>query len=388
MSVLTRDIVEPGWEPVREAFLEGLEKGEEHGGGVAVHHHGRLVVDVMGGWRDRDHTEPYGADSLQVVFSTTKGIVSIAVAMCVQRGLLDYGDKVSAHWPEFAQGGKQDVTVAELLAHRAGLYTLREPITLAEALDWDVVTSRLAATEPLLPKGSPHAYHAITFGWLAGELVRRVDGRSIGQFISEEISGPLGADFFVGLPAEFEPRVARLMAHPIPSFPPEIARIMNDRGGPGTRGEAALSLNGAFGPGAFDKPEVHRAQVPGANGIGNARALSRIYAACVGEVDGVRLLDDETVARATTSMTPRDEVDAVLLSQTDFAMGFMRHNDHYKFTGETAFGHTGAGGSASFADPARSLGFSYVMNTMMTVYDEDPRRARLIAAARRCADSV
>lgn len=388
MSILTVDAVAPGWEPVRDAFLEGFEKGEEHGAGVSVFHQGRCVVDLMGGWRDRDHTVAYDPDALQVVFSTTKGIMSIAVALCAQRGLIDYAEKVATYWPEFAQAGKADITVAQLLAHRAGLYTLRDAISLEDALNWDVVTARLAATEPLLEPGSVHAYHAISFGWLAGELVRRVDGRSVSQFISEEISGPLGAEFFVGLPEELEPRVARLMAHPIPSFPPDIAKIMNDRGGPGTKGEAALSLNGAFGPGVFNKPEVHRAQVPGANGIGNARALAKIYAACVGEVDGVRLLQPETVARATTSMTPKDEVDAVLLSQTDFAMGFMRHNDHYIFTGPDAFGHTGAGGSASFADSQRQLGFSYVMNTMMTVYEEDPRRARLISAARQCADAV
>jgi CubicO group peptidase (beta-lactamase class C family) len=250
------------------------------------------------------------------------------------------------------------------------------------------MVSRLAATEPLLPLGSVHAYHAITFGWLAGELVRRVDGRSVTDFVRQEIAEPLKAEFFIGLPEALEPRVARLMAHPLPSFPPDIAKIMNDRAGPGTKGEAALSLNGAFAPGAFNKPEVHRAQVPGANGIGNARSLAKIYASCVSDVDGVRLLTPATVARATTSMTPVDEVDAVLLSQTDFAMGFMRHNEHYKFTGPEAFGHTGAGGSASFADPTRHLGFSYVMNTMMTVYEEDPRRARLIAAARRCADAA
>lgn len=388
MSILTVDVVAPGWEPVRDAFLEGFENGEEHGAGVSVFHKGQCVVDLMGGWRDRNHTVAYDPDALQVVFSTTKGIMSIAVAMCVQRGLIDYSEKVATYWPEFAQAGKGDITVAQLLAHRAGLYTLRDAISLEDALNWDVVTSRLAATEPLLAPGSVHAYHAISFGWLAGELVRRVDGRSVSQFVSEEISKPLGAEFYVGLPEELEPRVARLMAHPIPSFPPDIAKIMNDRGGPGTKGEAALSLNGAFGPGAFNKPEVHRAQVPGANGIGNARALAKIYAACVGEVNGVRLLQQDTVARATTSMTPADEVDAVLLSQTDFAMGFMRHNDHYRFTGPEAFGHTGAGGSASFADPGRQLGFSYVMNTMMTVYEEDPRRARLISAARQCADAV
>lgn len=387
-SPLTVEHVLAGWEPVRDALVEGFDNGQDHGAGVAVYHRGTCVVDVMGGWQDKDHTIAYGPDSLQTVFSTTKGIMSIAVAMCVQRGLIDYSEKVATYWPEFGQAGKQDITVAELLAHRGGLYTLRDAVSLQDALDWDTMVSRLAATEPLLPKGSPHSYHAITFGWLAGELVRRVDGRSVSDFVRQEIAEPLGAEFFIGLPEALEPRVARLMAHPLPSFPPDIAKIMNDRGGPGTKGEAALSLNGAFGPGAFNKPQVHRAQVPGANGIGNARSLAKIYAACVGEVDGVQLLTPDTVARATTSMTPPGEVDAVLLSQTDFAMGFMRHNDHYKFTGPEAFGHTGAGGSASFADPSRHLGFSYVMNTMMTVYDEDPRRARLISAARRCADAL
>jgi CubicO group peptidase (beta-lactamase class C family) len=387
MSPLTVEHVVPGWEPVRDALLEGFHNGQDHGAGVAVYHRGTCVVDVMGGWQDREHTIPYGPDALQTVFSTTKGIMSIAVAMCVQRGLINYSEKVATYWPEFAQAGKQDVTVAQLLAHRAGLYTLRDQVSLEDALNWDTMVTRLAATEPLLPVGSVHAYHAITFGWLAGELVRRVDGRSVTDFVRQEISGPLKADFFIGLPEALEPRVARLMAHPLPRFPPDIAKIMNDRAGPGTKGEAALSLNGAFAPGAFNKPEVHRAQVPGANGIGNARALAKIYAACVGEVDGVQLLTPKTVAQATTSMTPVGETDAVLLSQTDFAMGFMRHNENYKFTGPEAFGHTGAGGSASFADPSRHLGFSYVMNTMMTVYDEDPRRARLIAAAKRCADA-
>lgn len=388
MSILTVDRVVPGWEPVRDALLEGFTNGEENGAGVGVYHRGVCVVDVMGGWRDKEHTIPYGQDSLQTVFSTTKGIMSIAVAICVQRGLIDYSEKVASYWPEFAQAGKQDVTVAQLLAHRAGLYTLRDQVTLEDALNWDTMIERLGSTEPWFEVGSVHGYHAITFGWLAGELIRRVDGRSVSDFVRDEIAKPLDAEFFVGLPEQLEPRVARLMAHPIPAFTPEIARIMNDRAGPGTKGEAALSLNGAFGPGAFNKPEVHRAQVPGANGIGNAKALAKIYAACVGVVDGVELLTPETVAKATTSMTPLGEVDAVLLSQTDFAMGFMRHNEHYKFTGPKAFGHTGAGGSASFADPDRQLGFSYVMNTMMTVYDQDPRRERLIAAAKYCADAL
>ena len=387
MSLLTVDKVASGWEPVRAAFLEGFEKNEEHGAGVAVYHRGQCVVDLMGGWRDKDHTVPYGTDALQVVFSTTKGITSIAVAMCVERGLLEYSGKVATYWPEFADKGKSEVTVAQLLSHRAGLYTVDGDITLEEALDWDTVTGRLALTAPRFPVDSTHGYHAITFGWLAGELVRRVSGKSIGQFVRDEIAAPLDAEFHIGLPEELEPRVARLMAHPIPKFTPEVAKLMMERSAPGTKGAEALGLNGAFGNGVFNKPEVHRAMIPGANGIGNARSLARIYAATVGEVDGVRILGEDTRARATVSNTPKGEMDQVLISETDFAMGFMVHCPRTPFSGPTSFGHDGAGGSSSFADPSRELGFSYVMNTMMTVADSDPRRERLIAAAAKCADA-
>ena len=387
MSLLTVDKVASGWEPVRAAFLEGFENNEEHGAGVAVYHRGQCVVDLMGGWRDKDHTVPYGTDALQVVFSTTKGITSIAVAICVERGLLDYNEKVATYWPEFADKGKGDVTLAQLLSHRAGLYTVDGDITLEEALDWDTVTARLAATAPRFPVDSTHGYHALTFGWLAGELVRRVTGKSIGQFVREEIVSPLGAEFHIGLPEELEPRVARLMAHPIPKFTPEVAKLMMERSAPGTKGAEALGLNGAFGNGVFNKSEVHRAMIPGANGIGNARSLARIYAATVGEVDGVRILGEATRSRATVSNTPKGEMDQVLISETDFAMGFMVHCPRTPFSGPTSFGHDGAGGSSSFADPSREMGFSYVMNTMMTVADSDPRRERLIAAAVQSADA-
>ncbi len=373
---------------MRDAFLLGFDNGEEHGAQVAVYHHGRIVVDLVGGWQDKDHTVPYGPDALQVTFSTTKGITSLAVAMCVEQGLIDYDERVSAYWPEFAARGKQDVTVAQLLSHRAGLYTVDGPITLEQALDWDTVTERLANTAPLFPVDSTHGYHAITFGWLAGEIVRRVTGKSLGAFVRDHIVQPLGCEFHIGLPDHLEPRVARLLAHPIPKFPPDIARIMMERSAPGTRGAAALSVNGAFGQGAFNKPEVHRAEIPGANGIGNARSLARIYAASVGEVDGVRLMSAQTRESATRRNTPEGENDIVLISDTVFGMGYMLHCDRSRFSGPGAFGHNGAGGSVSFADPHRMLGFSYVMNTMMTVYDEDPRRERLVNAATRCADAV
>ena len=387
MPILTVDVVAPGWEPVRDAFVHSFDIKEDRGAGVAVYHRGKCVVDLMGGWRDREQAVPYDADTLQLVFSTTKGITSIAVAMCVERGLLSYEEKVSTYWPEFVAKGKADVTVAQLLSHRAGLYTVDGDITLEEALDWNTITSRLADTAPLFPVDSTHGYHALTFGWLAGELVRRVTGRSLGDFVREEIAGPLGVEMHVGLPPALEPRVAHLMAHPIPKFSPEEVKTLMETSGPGTKGASALSLNGAFGQGAFNRKDVHQSQLPGANGISNARSLARIYAALVSDIDGVHLLGESIRNRATTSNTPHGEMDEILMSATDFAMGFMLHSERTPFAGPTSFGHNGAGGSCAFAQPSRELGFAYVMNTMMTTIDGDPRPARLIAAVTRCADA-
>ena len=387
MSILTVDVVAPGWEPVRDAFVHSFDIKEDRGAGVAVYHRGKCVVDLMGGWRDREQAVPYDADTLQLVFSTTKGITSIAVAMCVERGLLSYEEKVSTYWPEFVAKGKADVTVAQLLSHRAGLYTVDGDITLEEALDWNTITSRLADTAPLFPVDSTHGYHALTFGWLAGELVRRVTGRSLGDFVREEIAGPLGVEMHVGLPPALEPRVAHLMAHPIPKFSPEEVKTLMETSGPGTKGASSLSLNGAFGQGAFNRKDVHQSQLPGANGISNARSLARIYAALVSDIDGVHLLGESIRNRATTSNTPHGEMVEILMSATDFAMGFMLHSERTPFAGPTSFGHNGAGGSCAFAQPSRELGFAYVMNTMMTTIDGDPRPARLIDAVSRCADA-
>jgi CubicO group peptidase (beta-lactamase class C family) len=387
MSILTVDVVAPGWEPVRDAFIHSFDIKEDRGAGVAVYHRGKCVVDLMGGWRDREQAVPYDADTLQLVFSTTKGVTSIAVAMCVERGLLSYEEKVSTYWPEFVAKGKADVTVAQLLSHRAGLYTVDGDISLEDALDWGTITARLADTAPLFPVDSTHGYHALTFGWLAGELVRRVTGKSLGDFVREEIAGPLGVEMHVGLPPALEPRVAHLMAHPIPKFSPEEVKTLMETSGPGTKGASALSLNGAFGQGAFNRKDVHQSQLPGANGISNARSLARIYAALVSDIDGVHLLGESARNRATTSNTPHGEMDEILMSATDFAMGFMLHSERTPFAGPTSFGHNGAGGSCAFAQPSRELGFAYVMNTMMTTIDGDPRPARLIAAVSRCADA-
>jgi CubicO group peptidase (beta-lactamase class C family) len=377
--------VSAGWESVYDVFAHNLESGDDIGAGCAVYHRGQLVVDLVGGWRDRKHEQPYTADTLQLVFSCTKGITSLAVAMCVDRGLLRYDAPVSQYWPEFAQHGKSDATVGQLLSHQTGLFTVEGDVSLEEALDWNHMVERLAGTKPRFPIGSTHGYQAITFGWLAGELVRRVDGRSIGAFVQEEISGPLGIEFYIGLPESEQSRVGRLMAHPLPKLPQEEAVLLFERSGPGTNGAQALSLNGAFREGAFNREEVRAAELAGANGITTARDLATVYAQMLPSWSGTKLLSDDVLHAATRTVTPQGERDVVLISPTTFGMGFMTHGEHSTFAGPGSFGHSGAGGSFGFAQPQLDLAMSYVMNTMMVTLDGDPRAQRLTHAVLKCA---
>lgn len=380
-----------GWEPVEAAFRQNFELGEENGASVSVYHRGSKVVDLWGGSFDGSD-RLYDEDTLQLVFSTTKGIAAIAVGICVQRGLLEYGEKVSTYWPEFAAHGKGEATVAQLLSHQCGLFSVQGDISLAEALDWAIITSRLADTSPEWPIGSTHGYHALTYGWLAGELVRRVDPthRSIGTFVAEEIAGPLGAEFHIGLPEALEPRVAPIVGALITteSDDPVFTAMLEQFMGPNTNGGRALSLNGAFAEeGSFNRRDVHAAEIPAANGITNARSLARIYAATLGPVDGVQLLGDAVRDIARRTVTPADEADACLIMPTTFGMGFMTHGTFTPYAGPGSYGHPGAGGSVGFAQPERELGFGYVMNQMAQNIANDARAQRLISAATEVIDA-
>lgn len=374
--------VAAGWEPVREAFTANFDDLGEVGAGVAVYRNGELVVDLVGGHRDRDRVVPYG-DALQLVFSTTKGLTAVCVAICVQRGWLDPAAPVHDLWPELPA----DITVDQLMSHQAGLIAVDEQLTLEQALDWDTMIAALNATTPTWAPGSRHGYHALTYGWLAGELVRRCDpqGRSLGRFLAEEVVAPLGIEMWIGLPADKEPRVARLLGGPLPTDPEVLAEMVR-RSGPGTLGERALTLNGAFpmtGRGLpWNQPAVRAAEVPGANGVTNARGLAKMYASLVSEVDGVRLFDHETVEMVRRARVSGD--DACLSRHTSFGFGFMLDNDSNPLLSSGSFGHPGAGGSLGFADPESGIGFGYVMNQMQTNLSADPRPTRLIDAVRSC----
>jgi len=375
--------VADGYEPIKQAFAGNLTERGDVGASFSLWHKGAMVVDIAGGTSGPGGAA-YGNDNLQLVFSTTKGATAICVGMCVERGLIDLDAPVARYWPEFAAAGKEAITVAELMSHRAGLPTIDAKLSLPEALEWATVTNHLAAQEPFWTPGTAHGYHALTYGWLAGELVRRTDGRSLGTFFAEEVAGPLGLDFWIGLPESLEARVAPI----IPAAPPapELAAILLQFMGPDTLGGRALSLNGAFALDAahftWNRRDVRAAEIPAANGMTNAASLARMYAACIGSVDGVRLLSDGYLERARTTLTSGG--DRCLVAETTFGIGFMTSGPFVKMAGPGSFGHAGAGGSLGFAHPERDVAFGYVMNQMQNNLADDPRVTALTDAVLAC----
>jgi CubicO group peptidase (beta-lactamase class C family) len=385
--------VAPGFEGVREAFARNFAEHGEVGAAFSLVHDGRTVVDVWGGVADAATGAPYTDDTLQLVFSTTKGATAICANLLAQRGELDVEAPVTEYWPEFGQAGKGGVPVRWLLGHRAGLPYVNGDIELAECLAWDPVVEALADMEPLWEPGTAHGYHAVTYGWLVGEIVRRISGRSLGRFFADEVAGPLGLEFWIGLPADQEPRVAPLTnrgLHPaeegeenegLSDLVSQIEQLL----GPGSM--LVMALGGAssmpfVGDGLFNRPEVRAAEVPAANGVTNARSLARMYAAVIGPVEGVSdgpLLTPEQVKAAATTQTRG--ADKVLMFETTFGLGFMTSSEFSPYGSTASFGHAGAGGSVGFADPENGLGFGYVMNRTMTNMSGDPRSRGLVAAA-------
>lgn len=384
--------VAEGFEGVRTAFEANFTDHGDVGAGVAVFVEGECVVDLTGGVVDAAAGDTYGSDALQLVFSSTKGVAAICAHLLAQRGQLDFGTKVADVWPEFAANGKADATIADVMSHRVGLPVVDDRLTLEEVLAIDPIVDALAAQAPLWEPGTAHGYHALTYGWLVGEIVKRVDGRPIGQFVAEELAGPLGLDLWIGLPDAEHDRVVPLIAmdpteSSIDLSDPAIAPLLGDLAtaflDPQSVTNRALHLNGAFAlDGGNEMPwntaAVWRSQIPAANGITNARSLAKLYASCVSEVDGVRLLDDETVKKATEERS--DGRDRTLIVPTRFGLGFFLPSTFSPLMGADSFGHSGAGGSLGLADADRKVGFAYVMNKMSANLSDDPRTTGLIAA--------
>jgi len=374
--------VAPGFEPVRDAFARNFAEHGEVGAACCVYLRGEPVVDIHGGLADAATGRAWQADTLQLVFSATKGVTAACMLMLVERGAVDLDAPVARYWPEFAANGKSAIPVRWLLSHRAGLAAIEGDFTLDEALSWDPVVAALAAQAPLWEPGTKHGYHLRSYGWLLGELVRRVDGRTVGRFLADEVAGPLGLDLWIGLPAEQEHRVSTIVPPAPPA--PEMQEVMAKLFAPDTIAGRAFSgpSNLFHYDDMWNRRALHAAELPSSNGIATARALARLYAALVGEVDGVRLLRPETVATART--TQSEGGDAVLYLPTRFGLGFMLPPALCPSAPPSAFGHPGAGGSLALGDPERELGFAYVLNRMSLATAGDPRADGLVAALGRC----
>jgi len=373
----------PGFEGVRDVFEKNFADGLEVGAAFTAYHHGEPIADLWGGIADEHAQRPWAEDTLEVVFSSTKGAAAICAHQLAQAGRLDVDAPVVEYWPEFGQAGKDRIPVSFLLSHQAGLAWVDEPLTLEEALAWEPMIHALEHQTPAWEPGTAQGYHAITYGYLVGEVVRRITGRSLGTYFRDEIAAPLGLDFWIGLPEEHEPRVGRLIGGIVADdaeVDDETRAAMAEFIGPDTMLGKALTGGGAFsGPGIWNSRPVHAAELPAAGGISDARSIARMYAACLTEVDGVRLLSADQVRTATIQRTRGPNI--VLLDlDLQFGLGFIVPSTLVQLGGPHSFGHFGAGGSAGWADPDAELAFGYVMNRMDVGLAGDQRSFGLINA--------
>ncbi|MFG2941140.1 serine hydrolase domain-containing protein [Streptomyces sp. NPDC048282] len=379
--------VAEGFEPVRDAFAANFALLGDRGAAVAVYRDGHRVVDLWAGARDFDGdagTVPWQRDTAQIVRSATKGVAAAVLLLLRQRGELDLDAPVGEYWPEFKAAGKERTLVRHLLAHRAGVPVLDRPLTPAEAADPDLGAAAVAAQAPVWEPGTEHGYHAQTYSWLTGELVRRVTGRSIGAWIADEIAGPAGAGLWLGLPAAEQARVGRVG----PVEAPQAAGALR------TRPKRAVSeayadpasltrrAFGAISPLPDENDPGYRAAVlPASNGIATADGLARCYASLIGEVDGGRrLFTPETVELARTEQSAGP--DRVLVVSTRFGLGHMLHGSASPMLSPASFGHPGRGGALGFADPGSGIAFGYVTNGFRKSVTADPRAQALVRAVR------
>ena len=362
------------FEPVREVFAANFSREgayQEVGAALVVYAGGRLVVDLRGGFRDVARCQSWTSDTLVNVWSTTKGLSAACIACLVDAGLVDYEAPVARYWPEFAQAGKANITVAQVLSHQAGLPGHVEPTTLDDQNDWTRMCDQLARQAPAWAPGTINAYHAMTFGWLAGEIVRRVSGMSAASYAHETLAVPLSADFFIGLPVESASRVAEIIPpqHVVTADEidlPQVARM-------------AL-VNPVQDPEYANSAAWRAAEIPAANGHASARGVARLYAALAngGELDGVRVLSPDCINRMRAVQTTRP--DLMLGFEPGWAMGFATNRVGIYGPRSGTFGHSGWGGSFGCADVEANVAIGYVMNQMGPELVGDPRTTPLCEA--------
>jgi CubicO group peptidase (beta-lactamase class C family) len=391
-ALVTTDIdgaVEAEFEGVLDAFAANFDEHRDVGAACCVYVEGRAVVDIWGGLADATLGRRWQEDTIAPVFSSTKGVTATCVNLLIERGELDPDATVASYWPEFAANGKDAITLRHVLSHQAGLAVIdADGLTLAECLAWFPVVDAIARQAPVWEPGTAHGYHMRSFGWILGEVVRRVTGRTLGAWFGDEVARPLDLDFWIGLPADLEPRVARLV-------PPkgDMRAFFDALGDDVLLGRATTGPAGHF---AYDDMwntrALHACELPSSNGIGEARSLARLYASLIGDVApmgahgsasraATRTLAPETVVRATEVQARGP--DKVILTETAFGLGYMLPPSLNARARSTAFGHAGAGGSLAFADPRAGFAFAYAMNDLRFDLTGDPRSDGLVEATYR-----
>jgi len=369
--------VSAGFEAVRDAFAENFSLRHELGGACCVYHRGEKVVDLWGGVRNKATGEPWQEDTMVLVYSTTKGLAAMTLALAHSRGWLDYEERVCSYWPEFAQNGKENITVRQLLAHQAGLFAFDEQGDRDLVADLDRLAVVLARQQPAWEPGTRQAYHAITLGYYESELLRRIDPqhRSLGQFFQDEIAAPLGLDFYIRLPESIpNSRLATLVR-------PGLLAILRGFGirffltAFNRRSNIARALAGSMFPHDEQRIYARNFEIPSGGGVGTARAIAHAYS--VFATDGKELqLRPETLRLLAAPAIPpsRGFYDECMMGDgVQFSLGFMKHCPVWSFGSEGSFGQPGTGGSLGFADPKAGIGYAYVTNQIGTALTGDPR---------------
>jgi CubicO group peptidase (beta-lactamase class C family) len=398
--------VERGWGKVADAFRANFDGAGEVGAACSVYAGGRLVVNLWDGLADREANRPWRGNTVMQVASTTKGATAICAHLLVQRGQLDLDAPVVQYWPEFGAHGKDQIPVRWLLSHQAGLPVVDGPLTFEQACAWDPVIRALEAQPPLWEPGTQHIYHANTYGYLVGEVVRRITGKSLGTFFAEEVARPLGLSAWIGMPERHEPRVAKIHYAAPFSMEELLAGMIKVTGldadtvtawvtalySEGSVLIRAAELGGAFPSTSdyFTTRAWRASEHPAANMVADAHSIARMYAATVSRVDGVRLLNRGTVERATEIHTDRTTMYGLppglnIPANRSFNMslGFWRACPPYPMLSPASFGHPGSGGSVGFADPDARVGFGYATN-LWNFRPDDPRATNLATAVRAC----
>jgi CubicO group peptidase (beta-lactamase class C family) len=370
-----------GFEAVREVFAENFARRREVGAACCAYHRGEKVVDLWGGIRNKQTGEPWEEDTMVIVYSATKGLAAMTLAIAHSRGWLDYEERVCAYWPEFAQQGKERIAVRQLLAHQAGLYALDEPLDRRLVADLDRLATVLARQKPAWVPGTRQAYHGITLGFYESELLRRIDPRhrSLGQFFQDEIAAPLGLDVYIRLPEEIPDSRFATMTRPtlaelFHGFPLRLAIDTMNR-----RSRISRALRGSELPHDERRVYARNLEVPSGGAVGTARAIAHAYSVFAGGGEDLRLRKETLELLAAPAIPPaRGFYDECMkVDGVQFSLGFMKSTAALPFGSASSFGSPGAGGALGFADPVAGVGYAYVTNRMGTRLAGDPRDVAL-----------